>query len=343
MRSPGAEAESTPHTPVEPRRTSGAEDSPRPARASVPRFPRDATLEDFWRGTAASCFDQIVANTLPALAGVDPEGVHQMRVGVRRMRSLLRILRPLLEREQTRPLEEGLRWLAGELGRVRDLDVFTLELLPRLLRAERGAAALAQLADEARTLRQQRTQDLRKALGSRRQARLMQRLHHFVSEPTWREPAIDEQPGASTRAAAFGDVVLTRLQARLRKLGGASPWGSPTDRHRLRIALKQLRYTCEFFRDFHRNKQEKRFRRRLSELQNLLGALNDTATARSLIDELHAHAESGKLAASARGMGFVEGFIARDDELVLQALEAKWRKFERTPPFWSARRRPRAR
>ena len=58
-----------------------------------------------------------------AAQGDDPEGVHQMRVAARRMRGLLRVLRPLLDKLWVQTLSDEVAWLAGELGSVRDVDV----------------------------------------------------------------------------------------------------------------------------------------------------------------------------------------------------------------------------
>ena len=53
----------------------------------------------------------------------DDAAVHDMRVAVRRLRSLLRTARPLLDRPWAESVRAELDWLAGRLGVVRDLDV----------------------------------------------------------------------------------------------------------------------------------------------------------------------------------------------------------------------------
>ena len=60
--------------------------------------------------------------------GQDPEELHQMRVGIRRFRALLRASRVLLEPEWYASLQEELRWLAAMLGTVRDQDVLLYRL-----------------------------------------------------------------------------------------------------------------------------------------------------------------------------------------------------------------------
>ena len=75
------------------------------------------------RRIARSCAEQIVRNEAAVLAGM-PEGVHQMRVGVRRLRAILSAFAPLLPEDEYRWLSDELRWLGNVLGVARNLDVF---------------------------------------------------------------------------------------------------------------------------------------------------------------------------------------------------------------------------
>ena len=52
-----------------------------------------------------------------------PDSVHAMRVACRRMRSTMQSFRLVLERDRTDHLVDELRWLAGQLGGARDLEV----------------------------------------------------------------------------------------------------------------------------------------------------------------------------------------------------------------------------
>ena len=82
-------------------------------------------------------FEQILRTNLTTtrdwepvvLAGEDPEGVHQMRVCLRRMRSALAVFRPAIPRKVTRSFFKEMRWAAKTLDRARDLDVYIAENL----------------------------------------------------------------------------------------------------------------------------------------------------------------------------------------------------------------------
>jgi inorganic triphosphatase YgiF len=306
------------------------------ARKAAPvELPAHATLDTALREIARSCLAQIGGNAAAAWDGADPEGVHQMRVGVRRMRSVFSVFQPVLPADPTRVLREHLRWLAAELGSVRDLDVFIEELLVPLFAVRSDDPGLSRLRAEAERLREERRQALRKALDSRRQTRLVLELGHWISRSAWREQALSEQSALLFQpAAAFATGVLSRLQRKAEKLGQDAITGPPAARHQLRIALKKLRYACEFFRALFPKKDVKRYLKRLSALQDLLGALNDIVTASRVLEELLARVGPDTAPSLARAAGFIEGFAARQDEIALRELAAQWARFERTREFW---------
>ena len=74
-------------------------------------------------------FDYLQGWEREARSWEDTEGVHQMRVAFRRMRSALVTFRTAVPQELTRTWSEEMRWLAGQFGDARDLDVFIDEAL----------------------------------------------------------------------------------------------------------------------------------------------------------------------------------------------------------------------
>ena len=81
----------------------------------------------------------------PRVRRDQPDAVHKMRVATRRLRSALGTFRPLLDRERTDPLRDELRWLAGELGEVRDTEVLH-ERLRRLVAEQDPALVVGPVA-----------------------------------------------------------------------------------------------------------------------------------------------------------------------------------------------------
>src|SRR5207253_203396 len=80
------------------------------------------STRDGFKTIGRACLKQIVGNE-PALLEGDPEGVHQMRVGLRRLRAALSLFADILRDLRTAAIKTELKWLAGELAPARQLDV----------------------------------------------------------------------------------------------------------------------------------------------------------------------------------------------------------------------------
>lgn len=104
--------------------------------------------------------------------------------------------------------------------------------------------------------------------------------------------------------------------------------------HDMRLRAKRLRYAAEFFAGLFPGGRTKRYLRRLSDLQEALGIVNDGAVAAHLVAALPGHA--GRAAgARAWAAGAVEGFAAGRAALARDAAGQAWRKFRRADPFWT--------
>lgn len=301
-----------------------------PARAERPVFPRGATLEAVLAAVLAECLRQVSANQPVAERGRDPEGVHQMRVGLRRLRSALRLFRGQLPVRETQALVEELRWLAGLLGAARDLDVFQGELLGPLAKNRPGDRGLAALHEAAEGARREAYTALRRELASPRYAALVLRLGRFVDGGSFR------RRGASELARPARPLVRRLLRhraARLRQLGARLGELSPQELHRLRIRSKRLRYAIELLAPLFGGAAPDRAARRLAELQDVLGHLNDQATAEQLVARLRERLPEVTPDVT-RAEGFVLGFATRSAALGREQLADAWRGVERLEPFW---------
>jgi inorganic triphosphatase YgiF len=311
-------------------------EAPVPYKAPAVELPEGTTLDAALREVGRSCLSQVSGNLAAVLHGSDPEAVHQMRVGVRRMRSVFSVFRPLLPGEPTELLRQHLRWLARELGSLRDVDVFLDEILAPLF-ALRDDKGLERLREEAEALRTERRRHLREQLRSRRFTRLVLELGHWIERCAWREQALSERSALLFQGAeVFAGDALSSLQQKAERLGVAALGGPASARHELRIALKKLRYVSEFFRSLYGGRDVKRYLRRLSRLQDLLGALNDVTTAGRVLEDLLLRLDEREAGAHARAAGFVEGAAARSDSNALDELAEQWERFRRARPFWEA-------
>ncbi|MSR64125.1 MAG: CHAD domain-containing protein [Planctomycetes bacterium] len=211
----------------------------------------------------------------------DAEFLHDMRVALRRLRSLLSQLEGVLEPKLCAELGTELRWLAGCTGPARDLDTLMLEL--RLTEpALRSDLAPVLEALEAERARQQ--VELLVQLDSARRRALLERLRSVFGRG--REPSV-----AGARAARpFARVLAKRLRRRLRQvltraahIEAASP---ASELHALRIACKKLRYLLECCRGLVAKELLSACFARLKRLQEVLGAIQDVEVQTRLVFEL---------------------------------------------------------
>lgn len=298
---------------------------------------RGDTLEAVLSAVVASGIEQIAANAALVGRGDDPEGVHQLRVGARRLRSALGAFEGVAPSDALEHFRSELRWLGGELGRARDLDVFVAELLDPVLRARPQDAGLALLRAQALRLRAEQQGRVRACVESRRFARLVLELGHWRARAGWREQPLAEGPAALLGPAApFSAALLARRARHARRAGRGLRSASPEQRHALRIRLKKLRYAAEAFCGLYPARASEHWLRQLSRLQDDLGHLNDVATAERVLERLLEGEGEGEGAGpdSLRAAGVVTGWWAHAAERAGRRLLRHWKRFRRTPGFW---------
>ncbi|MEU6731610.1 CYTH and CHAD domain-containing protein [Streptomyces physcomitrii] len=228
----------------------------------------------------------------PAVRRELPDSVHRMRVATRRLRSALRSYADLLDREATEPLGAELKWLAGELGADRDLEVLT----------ERLGAHLAELAPELvegpvpQRLRQWAGENrggsrgqVAAALDSERYLALLDRLDALLADPPFRKAA--GGPPRKVYRKALGRE-LARLRRRLEQAAATAP-GPERDLalHEARKKAKRTRYAAEAATELL-GPPAKRLAKDVKKLQKLLGEHQDGVVARDRLRELAAAAET---------------------------------------------------
>lgn len=266
-------------------------DAPRPVKAARVHLKRKMRMEDALQCIGLNCMAQIESN-LPGVLAQDVESLHQMRVGLRRLRALLDMFRELAPLPSE--LTEGLDWLSGELGATRDWDVLAHTTLPTIT----GIATYALQAaakEHAHTLHK----NLLPTLHSPRYTQLMQQMNGWLRGRQWRSASGLPENDPLAQPALDGLVPLIRkAQKRLRKRIEALDENDAPARHRVRIAAKKARYAAEFFRDLLPKKEVKAYIKCLSGVQDRLGHLNDLAVASRLLPELenHGHAHDGAYA-----------------------------------------------
>lgn len=232
---------------------------------------REASVAEHVRAVLDARTRALVAHAPGTRLGADPEELHRVRVAVRRMRAVLRVARPHLDRSWSEPLRAELGWLGRALGPARDLDVLLQHLRAEttdLPPGDRAAAdrLVAGVEAERRTARSA----LREALDSRRYADLLRALAAAV------RTAPDRSDVDSRRQ--LRELVLGQVR-QLREAGDRLP-PDPSDRdlHALRITGKRVRYAAELAQPALGD-PARRLVAEARRLQDVLGAHQDACVA----------------------------------------------------------------
>ena len=287
-----------------------------------------------------ACFTQAIGHLLEvalyfapvARAGVGTEGVHQLRVALRRLRSVLKVFRPLTDSPQSRALDEALRDFLALLGPARDWDVFLAGIgaeMTRLLPDDRRLRSLIRAAEAERQAAYDKLAAALEAPGWR--SALLEGIA-LVHEKPWRHAhEADEIRKLEAPPEDFASFALDKRWRRLAKAGAEIESLAPEALHELRLDAKRLRYAAEVLAPVFGQKAARRFQRRLSNLQEELGVSNDASVARSLVRQLEREKDPGRSWA----IGVVEGWClarsAADRDAILDA----WERLKGKDSFWS--------
>ena len=220
---------------------------PAPQKWRAPPPGARSTPSALFAAVQETALSQISANRAGVLRSEDPEYLHQLRVGLRRLRSALRAFRDLLPKKEAERLARRTRRVMRKLGDARDWDVFVA-----WLESEEPPRALLHAA--------RRQRDRAKA-----SARIA--ISRMEFEPL-------AAKSRSEPVTAFAAASLGRMQRKARRQARRMDWDDAGERHALRVRVKRLRYASEFFGRRHGG---------LERLQDVLGELNDVEVARRLL------------------------------------------------------------
>jgi inorganic triphosphatase YgiF len=288
-----------------------------PVKGVPGKVDEDMTVAGGLAALAAACLCHLQANEDGVLAGRNPEYLHQARVAVRRLRSLLRLFGPVLPPALLQS-QEALRALGLALGEARNFDVFLDEVLPGAGASDHpGMASLRQRALAARGKAMATARAALRAPGyTLMMLDLAQALHGLEGT---------QEPVPAAGLGAFAQEALARELARVRKRGRGLRDASFEELHRLRIAVKRLRYATEFFEALAPKRAQSALEN-LAALQGLLGRINDDVTAWKLLDALAVESAD---TAFQQAIGYVRGWTAADAWACRGKLRKAWKQLKR--------------
>jgi inorganic triphosphatase YgiF len=290
---------------------------------------------------ASACLRQIVANKPAILAG-DPEGIHQMRIGLRRLRAAISLFADIVADAKTRSIKTELKWLTDELGPAREFEVFLTKVVAPLGKQHPRLTGMRVLSHDLAERREAAIARAKAAVSSKRFRELTLNVAAWLEIGGWREPR--SKLARERSEEPIGIVARAQLKRRWQKIrtrGRLLAKLDPQARHKLRIQVKKLRYATEFYKAvFAGKKQEKRraaFLSALKDTQDCFGELNDIFVHENLTTKI-AKASVSRTSRPSRRV-FAAGLLTGHEEArlkpILAAAEHAFRGLEKLNPYWN--------
>jgi triphosphatase len=271
----------------------------------------------------SSATRQILVNREVVLQTDDPNGAHQLRIGLRRLRSGLRALRPL-DRPSLRAFERCARDMGRCVGTLRDADVLISGLHAPVEAGASDKTGFAELRDALTRNRQAKRDEVRAALRG----------------PAWTKPQLylslwprilAEDKRLEKPVLKHARKVLAKAWKKCAKLGRRLDQLDAEQRHEMRKSLKNLRYQTESFAPLFSKPATECFVERLKALQDVFGYMNDVRMAPRLIE---VQKEQNAGVDAARAASYAVGHHEAEAAHVWRAAGDAWRELTRTRRFW---------
>lgn len=293
---------------------------------SIEISPKTSLISSFGK-VLSSCLIQITKNENGVLSGKDSEYLHQMRVGIRRLRSAFTIFKPLFPTRQPSItyFEHELKWLMRELNPARNWYVFAYEILPLIIANHSDSESIVTIQKLSQKQLSKYTQHIQTHLQSKRYLEFILKLnlwiedlHHGNGTELKSKLSIE----SFSRSYLFNQhSALTQFKEKLK----------PDALHILRIRIKKQRYATEFFYSLY-SKQAlfEQYVHLLSALQSALGSINDYSMIDTLLESTLSPHKQKKLAQT---IGIIQGWSAHG---ILQSkveLKNLWKNFCDSSPF----------
>ena len=307
----------------------------KPKFAEAPLLTLEQTNGQAFQQILRSCTDQVLHNVRVVLEGKDPEGPHQLRIGLRRLRCALRAYQSLIDKAAFRQLNGGARDLARSIGELRDVDVIIEEFV--LPYAERNSSGLGvkALVKALMSHRDRVRKKARRHLGSAGIKALQLDLCAFVEGDLLCRPS--DSLDAVAVEGLVGDHACLAVQTFWRKvseLGNRLDQLTVAERHQMRKALKNFRYVAEFYAPLYNRKAVRRYLEHVKQLQSVFGYLNDVA----MMEDLRKVLKGRKFADAELNwtIGHIQGANEARAEIAWETAQSHWHKLNRAERFWRA-------
>lgn len=301
-----------------------------PRNAKIVDLRKSETVERAARDMLRECRAQVATNVGVILETIDPEGPHQLRVGLRRLRSVLSVFKPVLSSTEATRLRAEAQWLGAEVGRLRDVDAVTADVVRPEAARFAEESGFSPLIDALEAEAARRRDGLREILRGERVQSFIFDLVRFIEARGWIVGSdIEQTERLAMPVSQFADEALCRRWRKVVKRGRKLESLTIEARHELRKELKKLRYLTEFFAPLYPGKRVSPFLKSLKKLQLIFGEFNDAQVARRVLNELPSpHASTERAAGCVIGASQTRAAIDWGRAGVL------WKDLRKTEPFW---------
>ena len=273
-------------------------------------------------------YETVLRHEPQAWEGLEPEGVHQMRVATRKIRAAFRSFKDVFPSASRKHFGREFKWVAAALGGVRDTDVYKgnfpycMAELP-----QEDQIFLADCRQHIFDQWQLRRSELLECLNSDRYEQLKRGFAELLQH------GLSSAEPQSAPSLTIGDASRKTIRKQYNKVvrnGRVIKRDSPDEAlHTLRIDCKRLRYLFEFFRPIHGSSLN-RFIKRLKKLQDVLGEFQDTRVA---TQQLRAHAQGVPMQPENRGQLIAIGQLIHVQHNLAAARRSDffnvWKRFDR--------------
>jgi inorganic triphosphatase YgiF len=298
---------------------------PQVSKAQLPTLTRKMNANIAFKEIVWECMHHLQRNQNVIMQTSDIEGVHQMRIALRRLRSAFNLLKIIMGHKKCAFILSELKWLSHILGKARDIDVLLTQTMPSVsnqLIHHQGLLILQQLAFNRQI----------KCYGFIREALLSQRYNCLLlTIGSWLEHEKWKETKKHYKLISVATRTLNKFHKQLLRHNNQLNDMSPEQRHASRIASKKLRYAAEFFSSLYPGKNCTQYIKTLMQIQDCLGQINDMNVAEKLLDELN-HPRQDAQAKEA--IELFKQFNASAVTKNITKINPIWMRLTTTKPFW---------
>jgi triphosphatase len=299
-------------------------------KAAPARLRASMRSDEAFRANVSDCLAQITTHAATLRVGQSVEDLHQLRVALRRLDVALQSFGREFRQQWLIDLRGRAKTLSDRLAPARDLDVFVGRLMEQAPKLEGDNGAFVQLRVRAEDAREAAWQSVANCVAG-------VDFELFVDDIG--SLANSQLPLAhQARLGRTAEHILDRQFRKVKKRGRAAASRNQIDLHRLRIALKKLRYSVELFAPIYSARSIKPYLKKLRSLQNDLGDLNDIinirATASALLGAERKSRKEEKDIQIGFAAGTIVGWYEAQTRFAIRNTLRHYKKFRKFKPFW---------